>query len=74
MIIYKLLYLIPVSESLIIVSDWNGHVGKLASDYPNVVVMVTVLATLTEKESSNLLLQMSLLLVTHYLRKEILIW
>ena len=52
---------IPVSESLIIVSDWNGHVGKLASDYPNVVVMVTVLATLTEKESSNLLVQISLL-------------
>ena len=27
---------IPFSESFIIVGDWNGHVGKLASDYPNV--------------------------------------
>ena len=26
----------PVSESLIIVGDWNWHVDKLASDYPNV--------------------------------------
>ena len=47
---------VPVSESLIIVADWNGHVDKMF-----MVVMVTVLATLTEKESLNLLLQISLL-------------